>query len=109
MEAQAKRSFLHLNVCSFDKAFNKGDVQKTGGAKVKVFIKVRNGIEAEVSKKIYWLEQMFNRHFMPTYQRESWRMQNKEGDTILQPGSDPLKDVQPLVLRAMPTLSFRPD
>jgi uncharacterized protein YajQ (UPF0234 family) len=29
-----------------------GDVQKMGGDKVKVVIKVRNGIESEVSKKI---------------------------------------------------------
>jgi cyclic-di-GMP-binding protein len=31
---------------------DKGDVQKMGGDKVKVVIKVRNGIETEVSKKI---------------------------------------------------------
>ena len=31
---------------------DKGDVQKMGGDKVKQVIKVRNGIEAEVSKKI---------------------------------------------------------
>ena len=31
---------------------DKGDVQKIGGDKVKQVIKVRNGIEAEVSKKI---------------------------------------------------------
>ncbi len=31
---------------------DKGDVQKTGGDKVKVLVKVRNGIETDVSKKI---------------------------------------------------------
>ncbi len=31
---------------------DKGDVQKMGGDKVKIVIKVRNGIETEVSKKI---------------------------------------------------------
>ena len=31
---------------------DKGDVQKMGGDKVKVVIKVRNGIETELSKKI---------------------------------------------------------
>ncbi len=31
---------------------NKGDVQKTGGDKVKQIIKVRNGIETELGKKI---------------------------------------------------------
>ena len=31
---------------------DRGDVQKMGGDKVKVVIKVRNGIETEVSKKI---------------------------------------------------------
>ena len=31
---------------------DKGDVQKMGGDKVKQVIKVRNGIETEVSKKI---------------------------------------------------------
>ena len=33
---------------------DKGDVQKIGGDKVKQVIKVRNGIETEVSKKIQW-------------------------------------------------------
>ncbi len=31
---------------------DKGDVQKMGGDKVKIVIKVRNGIETEMSKKI---------------------------------------------------------
>ena len=31
---------------------DKGDVQKIGGDKVKLVIKVRNGIESEVAKKI---------------------------------------------------------
>lgn len=48
--------------------------------------------EARSEHMADWLEQMFNRHFMPTYQRESWRMQNNGSDSIAKPVSDPPKD-----------------
>ncbi len=50
-----------------------------------------------------WLEQMFNRHFMPTYSRESWRMQNSAKEASSPADQVQVKDMDPLVFRPMPT------
>ena len=50
-----------------------------------------------------WLEQMFNRHFMPTYSRESWRMQNSAKEAATPADLGQVQDMDPLVFRPMPT------
>ena len=61
---------------------DKGDVQKMGGDKVKVVIKVRNGIESEVSKKIQRLIKDSKLKVQAAIQGEQVRVTGKKRDDL---------------------------
>jgi len=61
---------------------DKGDVQKMGGDKVKVVIKVRNGIEAELSKKIQRLLKDSKLKVQAAIQEEKVRVTGAKRDDL---------------------------
>jgi cyclic-di-GMP-binding protein len=61
---------------------DKGDVQKMGGDKVKVVIKVRNGIEAELSKKIQRLMKDSKLKVQAAIQEEKVRITGAKRDDL---------------------------
>ena len=61
---------------------DKGDVQKMGGVKVKVVIKVRNGIEAELSKKIQRLLKDSKLKVQASIQEEKVRVTGAKRDDL---------------------------
>ncbi|HPW83114.1 MAG TPA: YajQ family cyclic di-GMP-binding protein [Rhodoferax sp.] len=61
---------------------DKGDVQKMGGDKVKVVIKVRNGIEAELSKKIQRLLKDSKLKVQASIQEEKVRVTGAKRDDL---------------------------
>ncbi|HOF52504.1 MAG TPA: YajQ family cyclic di-GMP-binding protein [Rhodoferax sp.] len=61
---------------------DKGDVQKMGGGKVKVVIKVRNGIEAELSKKIQRLLKDSKLKVQASIQEEKVRVTGAKRDDL---------------------------
>jgi uncharacterized protein YajQ (UPF0234 family) len=61
---------------------DKGDVQKIGGDKVKVVIKVRNGIEAELSKKIQRLLKDSKLKVQAAIQEEKVRVTGAKRDDL---------------------------
>jgi uncharacterized protein YajQ (UPF0234 family) len=61
---------------------DKGDVQKMGGDKVKVVIKVRNGIEAELAKKIQRLMKDSKLKVQAAIQEEKVRITGAKRDDL---------------------------
>jgi hypothetical protein len=61
---------------------DRGDVQKMGGDKVKVVIKVRNGIEAELAKKIQRLMKDSKLKVQAAIQEEKVRITSAKRDDL---------------------------
>ena len=61
---------------------DRGDVQKMGGDKVKVVIKVRNGIESELAKKIQRLMKDSKLKLQAAIQEEKVRITGAKRDDL---------------------------
>ena len=61
---------------------DRGDVQKMGGDKVKVVIKVRNGIESELAKKIQRLMKDSKLKVQAAIQEEKVRITGAKRDDL---------------------------